>query len=290
MISGIKKRFSIFNREKDQRNVILTGVPRSGSTLVCRLLCQIPDVIGLNEPLEASLFPNRAKALKSINRSFKAFRKSLLKRGSAPVRAKDGTITDNAYSELIGPRHKVLKRTEVHFDKPLSKDFLLVMKHCAEFSLLFPELIEQYKCFATVRNPLALLGSWNSVNVPVSRGRVAKSRKILPQFYQDLEAIEALYDKQLFILSWYFEQFDRLPRSCILPYETLTSSNGKSLEQITGKPISFDESLRNRNFSPLYDKQLILQLADRLLKSKGAYWNFYTTSDVEDLLNQYIRD
>lgn len=289
MISGIKKHFSIFNRKVHHRNIILTGVPRSGSTLACKLLCELPNVIGLNEPLDPALFPDRKTAIKSIDQSFIKFRKSLLKEGKAPVRSKDGAITDNAYSEQKSgeKRKKVLKRTEVFFDKPLDRDFTLVMKHCAEFTLLFPELTKNYSCFANIRNPLALLGSWNSVNVPVSRGRVAKSRKILPSFHANIESIEALHDKQLFILSWYFGQFDLLPKDHILRYEDLIGSNGQLLKKITAAEVKFENDLQSRNHSKLYDHDQIIQLAEKLLKSEGNYWKYYSKADVEKLLNQY---
>jgi len=291
MLSGIKKRFSIFNRKVEKKNIILTGVPRSGSTLACKLLCELPDVIGLNEPLSPELFPDRSTALVSIDQSFAKFRKSLYKKGLAPVRSKDGSITDNAYSQTEGgKRQKVLRRTEVHFDKPLSKDFTLVMKHCAEFSLLFPELTEKYTCFANIRNPLALLGSWNSVQVPVSRGKVAKSRKVLPQFHAQLEAIEELHDKQLYILSWYFGQFDLLPPERIIRYEELINGNGQILSQITGAEVQLKEKLQSRNHSKLYDEKLIIRLAEKLQQSEGAYWKYYSKSDVEKLLNQYLSE
>ena len=291
MISGIKNLFSTFNRKEKLPNIILTGVPRSGSTLACKLLCDLPDVIGLNEPLEPGLFPDRATALNSIDGSFVKFRKSLLKKGIAPVRSKNGNVTDNAYSQTAeGPRQKVLTRTDVHFDKPLKSDFTLIMKHCAEFSLLFPELTEKYSCFASIRNPLALLGSWNSVNVPVSRGKVAKSRKILPEFHSAVEEIEELHDKQLYILSWYFGQFDLLPKDHIIRYEELMSSNGQILEKITGRPVNLSESLQSRNHSKLYNEALIIQLAEKLMQSNGAYWKYYSKSDIEQLLNKYLSE
>lgn len=295
MLSGIKNLFSIdyFNAQKEthQRDIILTGVPRSGSTLACKLLCDIPDVIGLNEPLAATFFPNREKAIQAVHNNFVRFRKSLLKKGVAPVRSKDGSVTDNAYSQTKeGDRKRVLKRTNVYFDKTLSPDFTLVMKHCAEFSLLFPELTRKYNCFATIRNPLALLGSWNSVNVPVSRGKVAKSKKVLPSFHKQIEAIDELYDKQLFILSWYFQQYDSLSVDHIIRYEELVASNGRLLSKIVDKEVVLPISLKNRNHSQQYDKEVIAQLAEKLLESEGAYWKYYSKSDVEQLLNQYFSE
>ncbi len=38
-------------------NIILTGVPRSGTTLICHLLNQLPGVGALHEPLEKTRWP-----------------------------------------------------------------------------------------------------------------------------------------------------------------------------------------------------------------------------------------
>lgn len=37
------------NRVADGRNVVLTGLPRSGTTLVCYLLNKLPDTVALSE-------------------------------------------------------------------------------------------------------------------------------------------------------------------------------------------------------------------------------------------------
>ena len=291
MISGIKKLFFNFNQQPHEEDVLLTGVPRSGTTLVCKLLCDFPNVIALNEPMAPPLFPDRKKAIQNIGYSLGKFRKSLLKNRVAPVRTKDGQITDNAYSgPSMGNRERILKRTKVHFDKPLINDFKLVIKHCAGFSLLFPDLLQQYNCFACIRNPLAILGSWNSVNVPVSRGKVAKSKKLLPEFHFAIENIENLFDKQLYILSWYFGQFTLLSDDKIIRYEDLIDSNGKILSVITKQDFDLKANLNNRNFNSLYDKTIISQLAEKLLLSEGNYWKYYSKENVSELLSKYLNE
>ena len=39
------------------RNVILAGIPRSGTTLVVRLLNELPDAVALHEPMQVSKLP-----------------------------------------------------------------------------------------------------------------------------------------------------------------------------------------------------------------------------------------
>lgn len=273
-----------------RNNKILTGIPRSGTTLACRLLCQVPDVIAMNEPLEPNVFPNREATIFEIKQSFAQFRLSLLKEGKAQARTKNGELTDNAYDGSTGKRKMVLQRTPIYFDKALSPDFDLILKHNAGFSLMLPEILDSFPCFAMIRNPFAILNSWNSVNVPVSRGKVAKSKKLLPAFHQKLETIDDLLERQLFILSWYFNQFTNLSPNNLIRYEELIESNGQILQTITGRNYKLHENLRNKNYNPIYDQKLVHQLGSKLLKSEGAYWEYYTKSEVEKLLETYLNE
>lgn len=285
MISGIRKIFSGPDKPHPDRDIILTGLPRSGTTLACKLLSDCGNTIGLNEPMDRMYFPDVPTAVKSVSDCFVSFRKSLLKNGTAPARSSGGQISDNNFA-TEGDRKRVVERTDVRFDKALDKDFVLIMKHCAEFSLILPELSGSYNCYAMMRNPLALLGSWNSVGIPVSRGKVAKSGKLAPEFHRALESKETLIDKQLHILHWYFGQYTRLPGDRIIRYEALMESGGKALSVISPAAESLQTGLENRNASGLYERELLLRNAEALLKSDGAAWEFYTKAEVEGLLGE----
>jgi hypothetical protein len=289
---GIKNIFSsLWGPKLDMsgRNLILTGLPRSGTTLVCRLLSECPGIAALNEPMDRSRFPTREDALAEVDRAFVGFRKSLLKNGTALARGKDGKITDNAYSQdAAGHRQRVVQRSEISFGEPLPPGFTLAMKHNAEFTLLLPEIARRYETFAIIRNPLALLSSWASVDVPVSRGKVAKADRLLPVFNQQLAAMPDLLERQLFILSWYFGQYRDFPENHILRYEELIASNGKTLERIAQAPITNNWVLAQQNTNPLYDRASIEIAAQALLRAEGHYWQFYDKSETETLLNQLL--
>lgn len=255
--------------------------------MVCRLLSECDEVIALNEPMQPEMFPTRQGSLKEIDQAFNRFRSSLLRHGLAPARISNGKITDNAYSEGAGPRQRVVTREQIQFDKSLSSDFILCMKHCAEFTLLIPELKEIYPVFAFIRNPLALLSSWASVNVPVSRGKVSKAARLNPEFDQAIQQHATLLDKQLFILDWYFGMFLDLPDSHILKYEDVIKTNGKLLSGITGKPVP-EWQLQGRNTNQLYTLDTMRATADALLSRAGNWNRFYSDSDIELLLERNL--
>jgi hypothetical protein len=287
---GIQKTFFGLKMKRNNNNKILMGVPRSGTTLACRLLCQMPDVIALNEPLESNLFPNREESLLNIEHSFAKFRSSLLEKGKAVARNREGQIVDNAYDSSNQKREMVLQRSEVFFNKELSSDFDLILKHNAGFTLLLPEIGKIFPCYALIRNPLAILGSWTSVNVPVSRGKVAKSKNLLEGFHQELATIEDLFERQIFILSWYFKQFESISTNNLIRYEELIKSNGNILQVIANREFDFNENLQNRNYNLIYDRDIILKLGERLLKTEGAYWKYYDKTDVINLLETYLNE
>jgi len=286
MISGIRKIFSYKKGEKKGRNIVLTGIPRSGTTLACKLLLEYENTIALNEPLAADLFKKGHSPLDVVSQSFKSIRKGLLKTGYAPVRAKDGKITDNAYSSGDSSRKRVLQRSLVKFDKRLSSDFTLIMKHCAEFSLILPELTEHYDCFAIIRNPLSVIASWNSVNVPVSRGKIAKSRILLPSLYEELESLKTLEDKQFYILNWYFSQFGNLAQQNIIKYEDIIQSQGTALSVITAERRLSGNKLESRNDNPLYNKKNLSYMFDLLINRGGSFENYYSKSEIENLAQE----
>lgn len=292
MFKHAQQSLSYFFHARKGHDKIITGVPRSGTTMLCSVLCDIAGTIALNEPVDGHFFPNPQAAKSAIRNHFQKFRRSLYFEGKAVARTKSGQIVDNAYSRRgEGDRQLVIKRTSVQFQKTLQPDFTLLMKHCAEFTLLLPGLTQDFEVYALVRNPLALLSSWRSVQVPVSKGKVAKADRLAPDFQAALQKLENqdLLSRQLYILSWYFEQYSQLPSSHIIFYEELVLNPEKTIRQILGgkTPGKLEVgSLQNRNAS-YYDPQ-VKELSSRLLASEGAYWNFYTREQVELLTKQII--
>jgi hypothetical protein len=270
---------------KSKVNILLTGIPRSGTTLACRLLSEVSDVVALNEPMWPDQFTNRQESIQAIHDTCNQLRTSLLNKGIGIARTVGGQITDNAYSETKDGRKRIVERGPIHFEKKLSPDFKLILKHCAEFTLLLPELNESFNCYAIIRNPLALLGSWASVDVPVSRGKVAKSAKLLPMFHQKIEGIDGLLDKQLYILDWYFSQYTNFSEEQIIRYEDIITTKGGALSLMAGKEV-IDNNLMDRNKSSLYDPKFLSDASTALINSKGAYWRYYQKEDVIALLEE----
>src|SRR3954469_15466930 len=80
------------------RNVLITGTPRSGTTLLCSLLNKVPDVVALHEPMNVWEFPNckdAAAVADVIERFCAESRTSLREHGYALSKHVKGNIPDN---------------------------------------------------------------------------------------------------------------------------------------------------------------------------------------------------
>ena len=179
----------------DDRNVLVTGLPRSGTTLACELLNLVPDVVALDEPMNRFMLtrdslpaaprprrrlpwpgsrgarPPRAGlhadvVADNIGRFLDATRASITDRGMALTRHVEGRVLGSKVADEYdagGLRGRLFARGEIHFDKQLSPDFVLVVKHNSAFAAVLPQLATRFAVTAIVRNPLSIISSWQTV-------------------------------------------------------------------------------------------------------------------------------
>jgi len=178
-------------------------------------------------------------------------------------------------------------RGELLIAKELSPDFTLAVKHHGEFTAILDRLVTRFPVFAVVRNPLATLASWSSIDHPIHRGHLPLAERFDRSLRQELRRIDDDIDRQFRLLSWFHERLRcYLPEEVILRYEEIVATGGKALAVIQPAAVSLDQPLQNQNTSPVYDRERILRIGERLTQSDGAYWQSYSRSSVERLLNE----
>src|SRR5688572_31816572 len=125
----------------DGRDVLLTGIPRSGTTLSCHLLNKLPEVVALHEPMDVSRFfgvEDAAEVRRLVAGFCTRTRESVLTSGVAPSKQVGGKVPDipvaSAYGEK-GLRPRVVSRGEVTIDPPVSSGFTLIVKHPGLFTI-----------------------------------------------------------------------------------------------------------------------------------------------------------
>ncbi len=281
----------------NQTNIVLTGLPRSGTTLACRLLNTLPNTVALHEPIAPGKFANvedESAILEGVERFFRKMRRMILKEKVALSKNVDGKITDNAYKQARSEgglrRQSVRKGTEkgkVVFNKELGENYLLVIKQPALFSTLLPALTVRFPCYAVVRNPLSVLASWNSVDHNVREGRSRGAELYDEGLKRDLASIADRVGRQLHLMSWWYNRFyGTLDEDHIIRYEEIVRSGGRALSVVTPAAQMLHEPLSSQNLNAAYDRKEMRELGSRLLDSEGAYWHFYSRESVERLIDE----
>lgn len=279
-------------------DIILTGIPRSGTTLTCSLLNKLPNTVALHEPISdwgEGLDPKAICDL--VDEFFAQSRKTLLQSGTAISKQFKGQVPDNPVGEYpllwrilhdheltrkflqnrIGLRKSRVARGSIKIQKPLSEDFWLCIKHNGHFTTLLPHLrSKEYPCYAIIRHPLAVLASWNSIQFGPYHGRMYSAERINASLALKLDAIDERLERQLTLLTWFFEVYQsELPAENIIRYEDIISSGGAELQRIVSCASELNEPLKNKNQNKDYNRQLMHQLMTKLNTKNGPYWDYY---------------
>ncbi len=272
-----------------RRTWLLSGIPRSGSSLCCRLAGQAADTVALTEPISEAMiegFADQADACAGIEAFARRTRTRILREGRAPALHVDGALVDDLLSDgaASGLRQARSRRGDIAIARPLSKRFTLVIKHNALFAALLPRLRRQFECLGLVRNPLAVLASWHSVDLAVRRGRVPVGERFDPGLAGVLAAEPNPLRRQVAILDWFFQQFaTHLPQGRIIRYEEVVATGGVALHRALGVAAPPTEALASRNANPLYSADAVAELLKALAAGRRAWAGLYSLADCEQL-------
>jgi hypothetical protein len=264
-------------------DIILTGPPRSGTTLACYLLNKVDDTIALHEPMNLQMFPDPESGLKAVRSFFPKMRNSLIEKGVALSKVKDGNIPSNPFEDdATNKRNSVVIKATVHFEKPLSGQFKLIIKHNGHFTFLLPQLQNYFPIYILLRNPVAVLASWNSIKAPVSGGNLRVLKFLKPKLYNSLESIPDLISRQIQLLDYMYKAYIMTTKAVFLRYEDLIASQGRILSCISPAADQLCEQLESKNKNPLYDSDISQKIKTQLLAFKGAYINYYPVKSIEN--------
>ncbi len=280
------------------RNLIITGIPRSGSTLTCSLLDRLPDVVALNETMNVGdllALPDADSRVRAIADYFAETRRTIDRAGKVP-RLRVAGSEDNMFLSETPTGRQSAKRGNALADvgKVLPAGYWLALKHLNAFAALLPELRHRFDCFALVRNPLATLASWHTLDHPMKHGHMPVAEALDERLAERLAGIDEGRERRLALLDWYYRRFtDFLAAGRIQRYEDIVATNGGCLAEVlpsaSDLPVFLRESLEGRNESLLYGAAAQAKAdANALLKDRGhACWRVHDPADVRALLGVY---
>jgi len=279
------------------QTILLSGIPRSGSTLCCHLLNNYENTLALHEPMDISQFKAENGPLQACRQvadfAFQS-RKSVLYDARVISKHQQGVIPDNPVSSLAEDhalRQEVVSQGSLSLSRSFSSPFRLIIKHNALFTALIEDLRHFFPFYGVIRNPLAVLASWATVDLPVNRGHIPAGERFAAELKELLGRTDDVLSRQLLILDWFFAQFQHyLPLDHVLRYEDLISDS-----EVLLSPLSYNThkeqvgiKLHNKNTNLHYQSIDLSRLYDALMQSEGAYWNFYAKDDVTHLYQQLI--
>ena len=267
---------------------LLSGIPRSGSSLCCRLAGELPDTVALSEPMSLDRFAGAGGPVDACLR-IENFTRETRERISVERRAPSVQVAGRLDDDRVGSRGAPVGlrqprggQGEILIDKPLSDGFALLIKHNALFAALLPALGASFPCLALVRNPLAVLVSWQTVNLPVNQGRIPAGEQFDANLRLRLDGEPDALHRQIRVLDWFFDRFrTHIEPENVLRYEDVVESGGRALFRRLGRSNACPESLQNRNANSLYRGAGVDALLEALLKAGGAWSEYYSGSDCE---------
>lgn len=265
---------------------LLTGIPRSGTTLCCKLLNHREDVIALHEPINPVSMPqsySKTDTLYSIVEQIAQFDRAVEQGLPFSHGDKGGLTIDNpvGLNAKGGVRQVVAKRGEVQLPPRDKNSYTLIVKQNALFTALLPLLKRRYPMVCIVRNPVNVLLSWLTVDLPVNRGHIPAGERFDNNLKTDLQEPDCL-KRQLIIYQWFMRSFlnSDMP---IVRYEDIVSSDGAVLEQIFGWQVTERAPLfaQDREFD-MHTLQILEMAKTKLLELDcGA---LYQQSDIKTAL------
>lgn len=267
------------------RDVIITGPPRSGTTLVCHLLNTLPDVVALHEPMNLAMFAPPVSIPDLMEDFFAAMRREIAVNGRALSKIAGGKVPDNPFPEGSGVRKSRVEKGYFSIEKPLSDDFTLCIKHNAHFTFSLEKLVGRYPVYVVLRNPISTLASWSSIDAPVAEGRVKVLYHLKPELAAQLDAIDNILDRQIALLDLHFRQYltwrDHLT---FIRYEDVVLTGGSELACIDPAAGDLREPLSSKNALSRYGSDALTELVEKTAAEDLCFWKFYDREEVLKLI------
>lgn len=264
-------------------SILLTGLPRSGTTLACALLNEFPDTVALPEPIQLERHGDRARAVREIDAFVAESRRSALDLGIVVAKHVDGVIRDNFVDEPggeTGLRRPRATHGTLPVGKPLSPGFRLIVKHPAEFSALADLLLGRYPMMALVRHPLAVLAAWQTVDMPVNRGHMPMAEAFNPELAGLLAAIPDRLERQVALMGWLLRLYARFPAGAVIRYEDMLARPRQVLSRLTPHAADPAKPLKPVDPAARYPGVDLPLLAQALLAIRAEAEVFYPDFDA----------
>lgn len=263
------------------RNVFVTGIPRSGTTLAAALIDSLDDAVCLSEPDWQDAWPREmsdpAEYADRLCADFERVRDKLHHGGSVTDRRQaDGAAISDYFPLVSGSRTHVA--TPVAFRRDgLSQQFVLGMKQNAHYTCILDRLVarENFSVLAIIRNPVATLLSWRSLDLPISQGQLPAAERFWPQVASIARSSDDVLLRQVLIYGLFCERYRALHgKLTILRYEDIVA-NPLLISAWVGRKFVRDVELRKNATALSVDAALSRKICAYVCTHCPAALEFY---------------
>jgi hypothetical protein len=244
-------------------------------------------VIALHEPINPASFPQEIandSAVTRIGSQISILDHAIEHGLSFPHGDKGGITIENpvGLTTKDGVRQVIAQRGHIQLPARGKDSYQLVIKQNALFTALIPELSEHYSIVCIVRNPIDVMLSWLTVDLPINRGHIPAGERFDTKLKSSLVGLNRL-QRQLVIYQWFISQFlhSGLP---IVRYEDVIQTNGQQLDEALGLlPINRETLLKQERSFRLDTLQALFSIEAGLLNLQCG--DLYSKDDISSALN-----
>lgn len=161
----------------------------------------------------------------------------------------------------------------------------LYVKQNALFAALAEPLTNHFEIFAIIRNPVDVLLSWMTVDLPVNKGRLPAGEKFDKHLAKLLRK-GSVIERQIAIYSWFVSRYQRANLTTIR-YEDIIQSQGRALYAILGLDNTTELTVPQRTFSSEVVETITSQLASiKAIGNQAGYEDTFIIQRLESLYNE----
>lgn len=255
------------------RNILVTGIPRSGTTLLSALLDCPPDSVSIGEPhglgaLQKKYADNHNGFVNRLIEFFSETRE-IIANGNAILDR--FSINGKPLTNYVGDRVDGIRCKEyIIKDRLISninKEYYLIFKSPVIFTAVLPAIISNncFKVISIIRNPVSTILSWNSVNFPISNARLPAGELYWPDLGKIVGLDCSVLEKQAMIWELFARRYlDYKKEIILLRYEDLVANPQLASDAIK---IPFTKiEMINMNFNSIYDTTKVFEIQEALTK------------------------
>lgn len=145
MFKRLASRFGTSGLSKMRdRNIVITGPGRSGTTLTCYLLNKLSNTVALSEPISPGKYADRLPDYEAVAAGIEEFYRNMrvmaLEQGRVISKHVGGKVPDNSKGMKDGVRQRIAEKGRIPVGKDLDPDFDLAIKDVGMFTALLPAL------------------------------------------------------------------------------------------------------------------------------------------------------